>query len=49
MCEFAARLRQFKLWKLLAMVDSIVLVGVLTCCAWLHCACDLKAALMNMQ
>ena len=30
-------------------VSSIVLVGVLTCCALLHFMCDLKTAQMNMQ
>ena len=31
------------------MVDSIMVVGVLTHCALLHCVCDLKATQMNAQ
>ena len=30
-------------------LGSIMVVGVLTCCALLHSLCDLKAAQMNMQ
>ena len=31
------------------MVNSIVVVGALTCCGLLHVICDLKAAQMNVQ
>ena len=43
------RLKQFKLWKVLAVVGSIMVVDVLTCHALLRSICDLKAAQMNMQ
>ena len=32
-----------------AMVGSIMVVGVLTCCTLLHSLCDLKAAQLNDQ
>ena len=32
-----------------AVVDSIMVIGVLTCCLLLHPTCDLKASQMNMQ
>ena len=41
--------KQFKLWKVLTMVGSILVVGMLTCCALLHSMCELKAAQLNMQ
>ena len=40
--------KQFKLWKVPIVVDSVMLVGVLTCCALLHSVCDLKITQMNM-
>ena len=30
-------------------VDCMVVVGALTCCALLHCVCDSKAAQVNMR
>ena len=39
---------QGKLWKVLAVLSSIVVVGALTCCALPHYTCDLKAAQMNI-
>ena len=47
--KFAAWPKQSKVWKVLVMVDSIVVAGVLTCWALLHCVCDLKATQMIMQ
>ena len=41
-------LKQFKLLKVLTLVGSIVVVGVLTHCALLYSMCDLKAVQMNM-
>ena len=40
---------QFKPWSVSTVVDSIVVVGALTCCALFHSVCDLKASQMNMQ
>ena len=42
-------LKQFKLWKVLTAIGSIVVAGVLTSHALLHFVYDLKAALMNVQ
>ena len=41
-------LKLFKLWKVPAMVGSVVLVNALTHCALLHSVCDLKAAQMKV-
>ena len=46
--EYIAWLKQFKLWKVNTLVESIVVVGVLTCCTLRHFMCDLKAAQMKM-
>ena len=46
---FIMLLKLFKLWKLPTVVGSIMLVGVLTCCALLHLMCDLKPTKMNVQ
>ena len=40
--------KQMKLWKVSGVVDSIVVVGVLTY-ALLHFMCDLKAAQLKVQ
>ena len=40
-------LKQFKLSRVLTVVSSMV--GVLTCCAWLHSMFDLKVTKINMQ
>ena len=42
-------LKQFKPWMVPAVVDSIVVLGTMTCCALFHSAWDLKATQMNMQ
>ena len=42
-------LKQFKPWKVLIVVDSIVVVGVLTCCALFYYMCDVKATQLNVQ
>ena len=36
-------LKQVKLWKVPAVVGSIMVVGALTRCALFHSVCDLKA------
>ena len=46
---YISQLKQFKLWKVSAVVGSIVIDGALTCYALLLCVCDLKTAQMNMQ
>ena len=38
--------KQFNPWEVLAVIGSIVVVGVLTRCALLHSVCDFK---MNVQ
>ena len=38
---------QLKPWEVPAVIGSIVVVDVLTCCALLHFVCDLKAIDMN--
>ena len=38
-----------KLWNVLTVVGSIVVVGVLTCCALLYLMWDLKPTQMNVQ
>ena len=42
-------LKQLKLWKVPAVVGSILAIGALILCALLHSMCDLKATQMNMQ
>ena len=37
--------KSFKLWKVITVIDGVMVVGVLTCCA----QCDLKAILMIIQ
>ena len=46
--EYIIWTKQFKPWKVPTVVDSIVVVGVLTCCALLHSMCNLKATQMNV-
>ena len=41
--------KQFKPWKIPAVVGSIVVVGVLTSGALLQSKCDMKAIQMNVQ
>ena len=41
--------KQFKAWKVPAVVGSIVIVGALRCCALLHSVYDLEATQMNLQ
>ena len=41
--------KKFKPWKIPVIVGSIMVVGVLTSCALLYSAGDLKAAQMNVQ
>ena len=41
--------KPFKPWKVVAVLGSIAVVGVLICCALLHSVCDLKVTQMNMQ
>ena len=40
--------KQFKLLNVPYMVDSIMLVGALTCCPLLHSKCDFIATQMNL-
>ena len=42
-------LKQFNQWKVLSVIGSIMVDGVLTCGGLLHSEFDLKAAQMNMQ
>ena len=41
--------KQFKSWKVSAVVGSIIVVGVLTYCTLLHFESDLKDAQINLQ
>ena len=41
--------KQFKSQKLSAMIGSIMVVGAVTCCVFLHSMCNLKATKMNVQ
>ena len=41
--------KHFKMWKVLAVVGSIMVIDVLSNCALLHTMCDLKATQMNIQ
>ena len=41
--------KQFKSWKVLTVVGSIMVVRMLTCCALVHSICDLKVTRMNVQ
>ena len=41
--------KQFKQWKVPTVVGSIVVVGVLTCCALLYSLCNMQTKQMNMQ
>ena len=46
---YITRLKQFKTWKLPAVVGSIIVNGALTRCALLHPKCDLKDTQMNVK
>ena len=41
--------KQFKLWRVFAVVGCSMVIIVLLCCALLHCVSNLKVAQMNLQ
>ena len=49
LCHISCSQSSSNYYKLPAMVDSIVVVDLLGCCALIHSMCDLKTAQINVQ
>ena len=47
-CMYIMWLKQFKVWRVPAVIGSIVVAGALTWCVLLHSILDLKITQMNM-